>query len=190
MAAQSSAVSADPQGLCGLLMISSFDAGVISRALDSAVQSLNALSDLEWDVVAQGLADLLFTLTLQMAAPVCDGGSSTKAAIMNRVYQTIERRLEDPDLTPARVAQSEGISERYLQKLFEGVSDNFSHYVRERRLQRAWADLANPAEGHRTISEIAYRYGFGDLWLVHQHQQCFDHRHAADQQPDSSIQFQ
>ena len=137
-------------------------AGVVARALGSAVQSLDALSDLEWDVVAQGLADLLFTLTLQMAAPVCDGGSSTKAAIMNRVYQTIERRLEDPDLAPALVAQSEGISERYLQKLFEGVSDNFSHYVRERRLQRAWADLANPAEGHHTISEIAYRYGFGD----------------------------
>src|SRR3984957_6530129 len=137
-------------------------AGVFARALGSAVQSLDALSNLEWDVVAQGLADLLFTLTLQMAAPVCDGGSSTKAAIMNRVYQTIERRLEDPDLSPALVAQSEGISERYLQKLFEGASDNFSHYVRERRLQRAWADLANPAEGHHTISEIAYRYGFGD----------------------------
>ena len=137
-------------------------AGVFARALASAVQSLDGLSDLEWDVVAQGLADLLFTLTLQMAAPVRDGGSSTKAAIMNRVYQTIERRLEDPDLAPARVAQSEGISERYLQKLFEGIGDNFSHYVRERRLQRAWADLANPAEGHHTISEIAYRYGFGD----------------------------
>jgi acetamidase/formamidase/AraC-like DNA-binding protein len=81
---------------------------------------------------------------------------------MTRVCQTIERRLDDPDLSPARVAHSEGISERYLQKLFEGVDDNFSHYVRERRLQRACADLANPAEGHRTISEIAYHYGFGD----------------------------
>src|SRR3984957_2197806 len=141
-----------PQGL----------AGIVARALASAVQSLDALSEPEWDAVAQGLADLLFTLTRQMAAPVRDGGSSTKAAIMNRVCQTIERGLEDPDLTPARVAQSEGISERYLQKLFEGVGDNFSHYVRERRLQRAWADLANPAEGNHTISEIAYRYGFGD----------------------------
>ncbi len=136
--------------------------GVISRALASAVQSLDALSDLEWDSVAQGLADLLFTLTRQMAAPVCDSGSSTKTAIMNRVCQIVERRLDDPGLTPARVAQSEGISERYLQKLFEGGGDNFSHYVRERRLQRAWADLANPGENHHTISEIAYRYGFGD----------------------------
>jgi acetamidase/formamidase/AraC-like DNA-binding protein len=97
-----------------------------------------------------------------LGAPACDGSSLTKAGIMNRVCRTIERRLDDPDLTPARIAQSEGISERYLQKLFEGVNDNFSHYVRERRLQRAWSDLGNPAEGQHTISEIAYRYGFAD----------------------------
>ena len=137
-------------------------AGVFARALASAEQSADALSEAEWEVVAQGLADLLFALARQLVAPVCEGGSSTKAAIMNRVCQTIERGLDDPDLSPARVAHSEGISERYLQKLFEGVGDNFSHYVRERRLQRAWADLASPAEGHRTISEIAYHYGFGD----------------------------
>ena len=65
-------------------------------------------------------------------------------------------------MTPARVAQAEGISERYLQKLFEGAGDNFSHYVRERRLQRALADLSNPAEASHSISEIAYRYGFAD----------------------------
>ncbi len=89
-------------------------------------------------------------------------GTATQAAILHRICQTIERRLDDPELAPARVAQAEGISERYLQKLFEGVGDNFTHYVRERRLQRAWADLSNPAEAHQSISEIAYRYGFGD----------------------------
>ena len=35
MAAQSSRVSADPQGLCGELMISSLDRGVISEASSS-----------------------------------------------------------------------------------------------------------------------------------------------------------
>ena len=91
------------------------------------------------------------------------GHTATQAAIQHRICQTIERRLDDPELSPARVAQMEGISERYLQKLFEGVGDNFTQYVRERRLQRAWTDLSNPAEVHRSISEIAYRYGFSRL---------------------------
>src|SRR5262249_7384964 len=136
--------------------------GVFARAMDSAAGSLDTLSDVEWDAVAQSLADLLFAFTGQLVASVSDSGSATKTAIMNRICQTIERKLDDAELTLVRVAQSEGISERYLQKLFEGAGDNFTHYVRERRLQRAWSDLASPAEAHHTISEIAYRYGFAD----------------------------
>jgi len=138
-------------------------ADVFSRMLESAARSLETLSDLEWAAVAQGLADLLPTFLAQRATPATDpGGTATQAAILHRVCQVIERKLEDPDLTPARVAQAEGISERYLQKLFEGTGSSFTHYVRERRLQRSWADLSNPAEAHHSISEIAYRNGFSD----------------------------
>ena len=137
-------------------------ADVFSRMLDATARTLEALADVEWEAVAQSLVDLLLTLTHRLAAPARKRPSATQAAILNRICQTIERKLEDPELTPARVAQAEGISERYLQKLFEGAGDNFTHYVRERRLQRAWPDLSNPAEAHQSISEIAYRYGFGD----------------------------
>ena len=138
-------------------------AELFSRLLDAAARTLDTLSDAEWDLVARSLADLLLTLAHQLAASNSDAGSSAaQAALLHRICQTIERRLEDPDLVPARVAQAEGISERYLQRLFETVGDNFTHYVRERRLQRAWADLSNPTAAHRSISEIAYAYGFGD----------------------------
>lgn len=138
-------------------------ADVFCRTLEAAARSLEGLSDAEWSTVAQSLTDLLLTLAHQQAAPINDGCSSAaQAATLHRICQTIERRLDDAELTPARVAQAEGISERYLQKLFEGAGDNFSHYVRERRLQRALADLSNPAEASHSISEIAYRYGFAD----------------------------
>jgi acetamidase/formamidase/AraC-like DNA-binding protein len=138
-------------------------ADIFCRTLDATARSLEALADNEWSAVAQSLVDLLLTLALRQSTPGVDACNSvTQAAILHRICQTIERKLEDADLTPSRVAQAEGISERYLQKLFGGVGDNFSHYVRERRLQRAWADLSNPAEANRSISEIAYRYGFGD----------------------------
>jgi len=136
---------------------------VFCRLLDTSARTLETLNDAEWSVVAQSLVDLLLTLAHQQSALSPDSGNSaTQAAILHRICRTIERRLDDAELTPARVAQSEGISERYLQKLFEGVGDNFSHYIRERRLQRAFADLSNPIEAHRSISEIAYRTGFAD----------------------------
>jgi acetamidase/formamidase/AraC-like DNA-binding protein len=131
--------------------------------LDATARTLETLADAEWATVAQSLVDLLLTLAHQSAGPASDTrATATQAAILYRICQTIERRLDDPELAPARVAQAEGISERYLQKLFEGVGDNFTHYVRERRLQGAWADLSNPAEAHRSISDISYAYGFGD----------------------------
>lgn len=138
-------------------------ADVFSRLLDATSRTLETLNDVEWAAIAQSLVDLLVTLAHQSASPASEvAGTATQAAILHRICQTIERNLEDPELAPSRVAHAEGISERYLQKLFEGVGDNFSHYVRERRLQRAWADLSNPGEALRSISEIAYRYGFGD----------------------------
>ena len=140
-------------------------ADVFSRSLEATARTLEILADVEWASVAQNLVELLSTLAQRLAAPTPDtnnNNTATQAAILHRICQTIERRLDDGELSPARVAQAEGISERYLQKLFEGVGDNFTHYVRERRLQRAWADLSNPTEVHRSISEIAYRYGFGD----------------------------
>jgi acetamidase/formamidase/AraC-like DNA-binding protein len=138
-------------------------ADVFARLMDATARTLDTLSDAEWNAVTQSLVDLLLTLAHQLAASTSDAGSSaTQSALLHRICQTIERRLDDPELVPARVAQAEGISERYLQKLFETVGDNFTHYVRERRLQRAWADLSNPSEAHRSISEIAYAYGFGD----------------------------
>jgi acetamidase/formamidase/AraC-like DNA-binding protein len=136
---------------------------VFCRLLETSARTLETLNDAEWTAVAQSLVDLLLTLVHQQPAPSPDAGNSaTQAAILHRICQTIERRLDDAELSPARVAQSEGISERYLQKLFEAVGDNFSHYIRERRLQRAFADLSNPLEAHHSISEIAYRCGFAD----------------------------
>jgi AraC-like DNA-binding protein len=136
---------------------------VFSRTLESAARNLETLSDVEWVAVAQSLADLLPTFVRQLVPPTKDAGSTaTQAAILHRLCQTIERKLGDPDLTPARVAELEGISERYMQKLFEGSGSSFTHYLRERRLQRTSAELSNAAQAHNSISEIAYRNGFND----------------------------
>ena len=138
-------------------------ADVLARALEGAAGGLERLSADAWETVAHSLAEMTLSLLQEVAAGSPDGGrTATQAALLQRICRTVERRLDDPRLTPARVAQAEGISERYLQKLFEATGDSFSHYLRERRLQRTCADLGNPAMAHDTVSEIAFRYGFND----------------------------
>jgi acetamidase/formamidase/AraC-like DNA-binding protein len=138
-------------------------AAVLARSLEAAADSLETLTATEWATLTQALAELLLTLLRQPADGKADsGGTTAREALLHRIYQTIERWLDDPELTPARVAQAEGISERYLQKLFEGTGDNFTHYLRQRRLHRTRDELANPANASQSVSEIAFRCGFND----------------------------
>jgi acetamidase/formamidase/AraC-like DNA-binding protein len=138
-------------------------ADVLARALEGSAVALEHLTADAWETIGQGLAEMTLSLVREVASASTDARrSASQAALLQRICQTIERRLDDPQLTPSRVAEAEGISERYLQKLFEATGDHFSHYLRERRLQRACADLVNPAMAQSAVSEIAFRYGFND----------------------------
>jgi acetamidase/formamidase/AraC-like DNA-binding protein len=138
-------------------------ADVLGRTLESASEALEKLSPEAWNTIRLSLAEMLLTLSRQKSSSAAETvGIGTQPALLQRIYDAIERKLGDPDITPARIAQIEGISERYLQKLFEASGDNFTHYLRERRLQRCWADLANTSEAHRSVSDIAFGCGFSD----------------------------
>jgi acetamidase/formamidase/AraC-like DNA-binding protein len=138
-------------------------AEVFRRTLEATSEDLEKLSPEAWNTIRLSLAEMLLTLSRQKLPNATEViGFGTQPAMLHRIYEAIERKLGDPDITPARVAQMEGISERYLQKLFESTGDNFTRYLRERRLQQCWADLAKPAEAHRSVSDIAFGGGFSD----------------------------
>jgi AraC-like DNA-binding protein len=61
------------------------------------------------------------------------------------------------------VARSQGVSPRYIQRLFEREGSTFSEYVRGCRLELAHAMLRDTAALAQSISSIAYDCGFGDL---------------------------
>ncbi len=135
--------------------------GVFIKLIETAAAEMDSLSTAEWRALEQGVADLFLTIVAGQ-----DGASaaatSSLVALFNRVTLAIERRLHDPDLTAPRVARGEGISERYLQKLFEQNGVSFGHYLRERRLQRARAALIAPGDIHASVADVGYRCGFGD----------------------------
>jgi AraC-like DNA-binding protein len=61
------------------------------------------------------------------------------------------------------VADDQGVTARYVRKLFEAEGLSFTSYVTERRLARAHALLTDPMRAPPPISAIAYDVGFGDL---------------------------
>ncbi|MFC5067042.1 acetamidase/formamidase family protein [Flaviflagellibacter deserti] len=118
----------------------------------------------EADIVAAEIAvtELIAGALLGEARLADDSGSQVQAAHFRRVTAAIEVRLADPDLSMVEIARQEALSQRYLQKLFELQDTTFSDYLRQRRLDRAKIDLADPGHSSESIAEIGYRWGFRD----------------------------
>ncbi len=79
------------------------------------------------------------------------------------VKRAIHRRLREPGLAVADVAEAVGISERYVHKLLARSGSSFTDYVIDHRLDGAARDLADPAMADRAIGAIAFDWGFSDL---------------------------
>ena len=142
------------------------DAGP-TRVLSSMLRSL---ADMTGDVpdgglrpVELALPEFLLASLLSDATPRALGGAAgMRAAMLERIFQTIEMRLSDPNLNYQMVASEHGISPRYLQKLFESINDSFGHYVKLRRLERCRLDLRSPLHAQKSISDILFQWGFND----------------------------
>jgi len=72
----------------------------------------------------------------------------------------IDEHLGDPDLSLGKIAQSNGISLRYLHQLFRPMDISASEWLRTRRLQRCYDLLTSPEHAGRSITDIAYSTGF------------------------------
>jgi AraC-like DNA-binding protein len=132
---------------------------------------LRATADGLEDLTVDQLRPVELALTEFLAICLVEGGAANDetgvslaagapTAHLQRLCQTIETLLPDPDLSLRRVADEEGVSPRYVQKLFASADETFSHYLRTRRLERCRTDLASPQHARLSISEICFRWGF------------------------------
>lgn len=134
------------------------------------VAMLRGVADIMQDASAEtvrpvemAIAEFLLASLLHSAPVSALGGAAgVRAALLERIFQTIEMKLADPDLSYQKVASDHGISPRYLQKLFESIGDNFGHYVKVRRLERCRLDLRSPLHAQKSISDILFQWGFND----------------------------
>lgn len=134
---------------------------VFSGLLRATSDTIGDLRSEQLRPVELALTEFLVANLAQAGSPAARGGANAaRAAHLHRVCQTIETLLAEPDLTLDRVAEADGISARSLQKLFAGAGQNFSTYLRTRRLERCRLDLTSPMFADLSISEICFRWGF------------------------------
>jgi AraC-like DNA-binding protein len=83
--------------------------------------------------------------------------------LRRRIFDYIESRLADQDLSPKAIAASCRISLSYLYGLFNDDGTTVGQFVQLKRLQQAYEWLVADQSGHRTVSEVAYGVGFKNV---------------------------
>ncbi|MDB5479758.1 MAG: transcriptional regulator, AraC family [Caulobacteraceae bacterium] len=130
-----------------------------SGLLRATAEAIEELSDDQLRPIELAVTEFLVAC-LASETPPPRGAAAARAAQLHRVRQTIETLLAEPDLTLRRAAEAEGVSPRYLQRLFSDAGESFTGYVRLRRLERCRLDLLSPRYGPTSISTICFRWGF------------------------------
>jgi AraC-like DNA-binding protein len=79
-----------------------------------------------------------------------------------QIQRFIDAHLSEPSLTADEIASAMGISVRHLHRVFSVTGSTLGDCIRSRRLEHCRCDLANPRWRERTITEIAFAWGFND----------------------------
>ncbi|EXJ09495.1 acetamidase/formamidase family protein [Nitrincola nitratireducens] len=130
--------------------------------LQSLTDQLAHLDRNELPALETTLAELLVACLSHKHSDALDDTTDVQLAHLRRVCRSVDSYLDDPELNIEQIAAQEGLSVRYLQKLFKNSGTTFSEYLKSRRIQHCCIDLANPTLAQFSIAQLCYRWGFND----------------------------
>lgn len=102
----------------------------------------------------------LLTSTMAVYQEASDAHVPLPGVLMARVKQYVQTHLAEPDLSIERIARDMRCSKRYLHRVFEDADCSLERYIWQARLDRCQATLGSPDAAHKSISEVAFAWGF------------------------------
>jgi len=79
-----------------------------------------------------------------------------------RIINYIETHLGNPELTPTRIAEACKLTPRHLHHVFANEPETAARYILRRRLEECARALISGAFRGRTVTDIAFEYGFNN----------------------------
>jgi len=111
--------------------------------------------------IADSLLDVFATSCIETRGMVVADAAIVGARRV-QIKRYIDAHLRDPDLSVRSIAAVFGITPRYLHILFSGENETVSSYVLRRRLEECGKQLTDILSRRRTITEIAFDWGFNN----------------------------
>lgn len=117
----------------------------------------NVNTEHEWEIVG-AISQLIRLAMLEVAGEPSD--LPVREKWRERIKAYIDEHLRDPGLSLNRIAAAMNCSKRYVHKIFESEGTSPSEYIWCMRLRRCREDLCDPVSANKSITEIAYSWGF------------------------------
>lgn len=150
-----------PESFCGLrLAVTEGLTDMLSRVALSLWAALE--TGLSEELQLRGAHHLL-DLLASCYAVASDARVTTSSSLDARhawVRRHIEQHLRDPQLSPRTVAGGLRLSSRYLRMIFAQRQESVSAYILRRRLEECAQELSDAHAGARSITQIAFSWGF------------------------------
>lgn len=145
-----------------IVLDATYVASALTSLLQTVADNMETMGPADLPALEVTTIELTTSALLYEAKTQYEALTQVQAALMRRVCATIETRLSDRDLSISDIAHAESLSQRYLQRLFKTQETTFSHYLRQRRLERCRIDLMDPNRVGQNTTDIAYNWGFRD----------------------------
>jgi AraC family transcriptional activator of tynA and feaB len=133
--------------------------GALFRLANSLYREADVLSHEESAAMLEAYFGVLSGC---LAVPRTDTEAGNSDRILACIETFIEGHLAESTLGPVEVAAAVGISVRHAHRLFAKKGCTLGDWIRQRRLERCRADLAAPRLRERTITDIAFGWGFSE----------------------------
>jgi AraC family transcriptional activator of tynA and feaB len=137
-------------------------AGALHALLASSASAAARFSGAEAALLRTQLIEGI-TLLVNAQDEPCPGAIQGPQCEWTRVQGLLRRQLSNPDLDCGAAARSACVSVRQLQRLFQSQGLTFGAWLRRERLERCYFDLRQASGTRATVTEVALRWGFGDL---------------------------
>jgi AraC-like DNA-binding protein len=135
---------------------------MVSKFVQLLPQQAALLNDTAQAHIALQVIDLL-ALALREGEGSDLVQSSARLVSLLRLKAAVDANLTNCNVTCDDLAAAAGISIRYANQLLDAEQTSLQRLLFSRRLAKCQAALADPAQAHRQISDIAYSWGFGDV---------------------------
>jgi AraC-like DNA-binding protein len=138
--------------------------GVSTLALHTMRNAFAELPSMP-EAAARGVGDAITQLVhlslLDLAGHAT--AQTQREALRERIKQHVAQHLADPRLTVDEIARALGVSRRQLYNAFSEEPDGVAGYVLARRLDACRRLLADRANDHRSLTDIALGFGFQNM---------------------------